>query len=212
MTPISNWHTEIIQGTDEWKAIRLGKVTASIMSDILAEGRGGQPSATRAGAMASLILARYSGVVEESYYSTDMQRGNELETLARTAYEELAQDFVGQVGFIDHPDIPWYGASPDGYLGDYGLEIKCPRPSTHLATLRGAPIKKDYRDQMDCQMDCGDFLGVDFVSYCPEFPGKNKIFVKRFMREEKAIQIIRAKVKEFNAEVEEALDFLRKGE
>lgn len=204
-----NWHHDIVQGTPEWDAIRLGKVTGSMMSDILATGKGGAPSLTRAKALNSILLARLTGLKEETYFNADMQRGKDLEPLARAAYEAFVEDFVDQVGFIDHPTIPLYGVSPDGYRGAIGLEIKCPRPSTHLETLRGAPIKKDYLDQIMAQMDCGEFEAVDFVSYCPEFPGKTALYIKRVMRDEQHIRLIHVKVEEFNEEVAAALEYLR---
>jgi hypothetical protein len=51
---------EIIQGSDEWKALRLGKVTASRVADVVAKTKSGY-SAGRANYAAQLIAERLTG-------------------------------------------------------------------------------------------------------------------------------------------------------
>ena len=63
------------QRTPEWYAARLGKVTASRIDAVMATGKGGGPSLTRAAYLADLLLERLTGQPAESYRSADMERG-----------------------------------------------------------------------------------------------------------------------------------------
>jgi len=53
--------TDIVQGSPEWIAIRLGKVTASRVADVVARTKSGW-GASRANYMAELIAERLTGV------------------------------------------------------------------------------------------------------------------------------------------------------
>ena len=57
----------ISQGSDEWFAARIGKVTASRVKDVMATGRGGSPSATRKNYMMELLCERLSGETAPSF-------------------------------------------------------------------------------------------------------------------------------------------------
>jgi len=78
------------QQTDEWFSARIGRVTASRVRDVMAKGRGGAPSATRQNYMMQLLCERLTGKREEGFASAAMQRGTELEPIARMAYELYA--------------------------------------------------------------------------------------------------------------------------
>ena len=64
--------TDIIQGTDEWKALRLGKVTASRVADVVAKTAKGAYGASRANYAAQLIAERLTGTPAEDVH----QRGD----------------------------------------------------------------------------------------------------------------------------------------
>ena len=112
----------IEQGTPEWHQLRLGKVTASRVADILAQTRNG-PSASRQNYLIELALQRSTGIIQESFTNSAMEWGTATEPQARVAYEVATNNFVDQVAFIDHPSISWFGCSPDGLVSDRGLEI-----------------------------------------------------------------------------------------
>ena len=66
---------ELIQGTPEWLAARVGLVTASRIADVLATTKSG-PSASRAGYMGELVAERLTGKSAASTFTNaDMQRG-----------------------------------------------------------------------------------------------------------------------------------------
>ena len=191
----------IEQGSEEWLKIRLGKVTASGVADVLAKTKSGV-SASRGNYLIKLAIQRVTGVVEESFTNDAMQWGKDNEAQARVAYEVASGNFVDQVAFVDHPTIAWFGASPDGLINQNGLvELKCPNSATHWSYIKddGPPTK--YYIQMQAQMACTGRSWCDFVSFDPRMPEKSKLFIKRIMREDDYIAEMEAEVKKFLDEV-----------
>ena len=198
--------TEIIQGSPEWHETRLGKVTASRVSDVIAKTRSGW-GASRANYAAELVAERLTGTVAETFTSSAMARGNEVEPQARAAYEFLRDgQTIQTVGFVDHPRIAMVGASPDGLVGETGLiEIKCPNTSTHIATLLDSKIPKKYMTQMQFQMACTGRAWCDFVSFDPRLPPKLSFFSARIERDDALIDELEQLVIDFQSEVEETI-------
>jgi len=145
---------ELEQGTPEWHAARCGRITASRIADLMAKGRSGSPSASRANYMAELIVERLTGLPAKSFTNAAMQWGTETEPEARSVYAFHTGAVVVQVGFIPHPLMPDdAGCSPDGLIGDDGLvEIKCPNTATHIEILKTGKIPQKYIYQMQWQM------------------------------------------------------------
>ena len=188
------------QRTNEWKECRIGKVTASRVSDVVAKTKSGY-SASRDNYMAQLVCERLTGKPAESYSNAAMQWGTETEPLARAAYETKMDVLVDEIGFIDHPTIVNSGASPDGLVGDNGLiEIKCPNTATHIDTLLTQTVPKKYADQIFWQMACTGRQWCDFVSYDPRLPADLQLFIKRIPRDDQYIQHLEAEVIEFLTE------------
>ena len=196
--------TEIIQGSPEWFAIRLGKVTASRVADVVARAKSGW-GASRANYMAQLVAERLTGQAQESYTNAAMQWGIDTEPEARAAYEFRMDAEVAQVGFIAHPTIPMTGASPDGLIGlDGMLELKCPNTATHIDTLLGRTMPSKYHAQMQWQMACAGRgrQWCDFVSYDPRMPESMRLFVDRIYRDDVAIAALEKDVITFLAELD----------
>ena len=107
---------EIIQGSDEWKALRCGKVTASRVADVIAKTKSGW-GASRFNYAAELIAERLTGVAAEGFTNAAMQWGTDQEPSARMAYEFMQDVTVEQIAFVAHPSIADAGASPDGLVG-----------------------------------------------------------------------------------------------
>ena len=202
MADLKVWHFDIAQGTDEWKALRLGKVTASRVSDIVTKTKTGW-GASRANYMAELIAERLSGAAADRFTNAAMQHGTEQEPNARLAYQLLTGADVTQVAFIEHPAIPLCGASPDGLADKEGLvEIKCPNTATHIDTLLGGSVPSKYVAQMQWQMACSGRAWCHLVSYDPRLPVDMQLFVKRVGRDDKAIFDLETAVREFQSELE----------
>ena len=119
-------HEHYDQGSEEWFAARLGKVTASRFADVMtnpqskADKQAGKLSGT-----ADTYLNEVIGeiITERTASMPDMksmQWGNDHEEMAREVYEARTGNKVSQVGFVEIKgrDI---GCSPDGLVGDDGV-------------------------------------------------------------------------------------------
>lgn len=199
----------IEQGSAEWLTIRLGKVTASRIADVLAKGRSG-PSATREDYITELVVQRLTNQPGESFTNAAMEWGTQTEPMARIAYEAHSNVFVEQVAFVEHPTIKWFGCSPDGLVGSTGLlEIKCPNSKTHISYLLAAKPPAKYVPQMQCQMAVTGREWCDFVSYDPRLPEDLQLFVVRLERDEEYIKAMEQEVEKFLGEVSEMYSKLK---
>jgi putative phage-type endonuclease len=199
-----------MQQTDEWFAARLGCVTASRMSDVIATGRGGQPSVTRENYMYELICERLTGVRQEGFTSAEMRWGTEHESDAKAAYEIETGVIVGDVGFVKHPAIAMSGASPDGLVGDGVLECKAPKTRTHLGYLSAGVMPPEYQPQVAWQCACTGRSWADFVSYDPRMPEHLQLFVMRYVPQHEYIVWLEEQVMAFLRELDARIDQLRK--
>jgi len=198
------------QGSEAWSRARLGKLTASRVSDALARTKTGW-GASRKNYMAELIIERLTGVPSDSYINDAMKFGIETEPQARSAYEFHYDVEVEKVGFIDHPKMPMAGASPDGLVGKDGLvEIKCPNSATHLDTLLNGTIPDKYIVQMQFQMAVTDRQWCDFISFDPRLPERMRLWVKRIDRDPSRINMLDHEGRQFLREVDEAMAGLTK--
>ncbi|QLH63211.1 lambda exonuclease family protein [Serratia symbiotica] len=198
------------QKSPEWFAARCGKVTASRLADVMARTKSGY-SASRQNYMAELICQRLTGTREEGYSNSAMRRGNELEPVAREMYVLNQFDAeVSEVGFIPHPVIEGFGASPDGLVNDDGLiEIKCPNTWTHLETIKSGKPKRQYLLQMHAQMMCTDRKWCDFISYDDRLPPDLAYFQKRIIRDDELVIEIESEIKAFLGELEKELEIIK---
>ena len=196
------------QSSEEWFAARLGKVTASRLSDVLATIKTGE-AAARANYRIELVAERLTGKSTPGFTSAAMQWGVECEPMARSAYETETGLIVTEVGFVDHPTIAMAGASPDGLVGDDGLiDIKCPETKTHIETLTSKKAPSKYIPQMQWQMACTGRQWVDFVSFDPRLPEHLMLEIIRVDRDQLLIDQYSEAVSIFLAEVSKTVELL----
>lgn len=196
------------QRTEEWYAARLGKVTASRISDVLATIKTGE-AAARANYRAELVAEILTGKGSTGFTSAAMQWGIDCEPMARAAYETETGLIVTEVGFVNHPTIAMSGASPDGLVGDDGLiEIKCPETKTHIETLTSKTAPAKYTPQMQWQMACTGRKWVDFVSFDPRMPEHLMLDIIRVERDQALIDRYSEAVSVFLDDVHKTVDFL----
>jgi putative phage-type endonuclease len=198
----------IEQGTPEWHQLRLGKVTASRVSDVLAKIKTGE-SASRKNYRAELVVQRLTGLPSESFTNAAMEWGTATEPMARIAYEIAKEVLVEQVGFIEHPTIAMFGCSPDGLVHDGMIEIKCPNSATHIEYLTDNKAPAKYINQMQCQMAVTGRKWCDFVSFDPRLPEDLQLFVVRVERDQKYIDSMEVEVLEFLKEVDGMVNQLK---
>ena len=197
----------------EWFAVRLGCLGSSrIAAAIGKRKRSSEELQARADLRIEMAVERVTGKTSEHYVSQWMERGTELEPLARAAYELRREVEVTQVGFVLHPEIAWAGCSPDGLVDDDGLvELKVPKPTTHAQYLLGEYVPSEYQPQMMWQMAVTGRKWNDFVSYCPDFPEPLDLMICRLPRNQALIEEMEAEAKKFLQEVEATTIQLRGG-
>jgi putative phage-type endonuclease len=199
----------IEQGSPEWHAERLGKVTASRVADVIAKTKSGW-GASRANYMAELVAERLTGVRSEGFTNAAMQWGTDMEPEARANYEFMTNLTVEPASFVPHPTIADTGASPDGYVAADGLvEIKCPNTAGHIETLLTGTIAGKYVTQMQWQMCCTGRAWCDFVSFDPRLPPSMQLFIKRVPRDEITTASLEIEVTDFLNELRLTVHRLR---
>lgn len=196
-------YADIIQGSLEWDAIRMGKCTASCFGKAIAGGQG----KTRKAYMLQLIAERLTGESQEGYTNAVMQRGSEIEPLAREYYEVLNGVSVRQVGFVERDEN--VGASPDGLVGEAGsAEFKCPNSTTHIETILSDKVPTSHKPQLQGQLWICERQWVDFVSFDPRV-SKKPYFCKRVYRDDEYIENeLQGKIEKFVVEMKDMLNRL----
>jgi len=174
------YHYDVIQGTDEWLELRMGKLTASEMKKIITPVKLGISSDDESKKHCDDILGqRIDKSFRDSYINDDIERGHIDEKHARKLYGDEKGVKVDKCGFITNSG-PWgiLGYSPDGLVGDDGLiEIKSKTITLqtklimdHVVGRSKDLIPNEY--MMQCQ--AGLFISgrkwIDFISYCNGHP------------------------------------------
>lgn len=150
------------QGSEEWFAIRRGKLTASSAKVIATRGRG----------LDTLVFEKVAeiltGMSKQFYTNGDIERGHELEAMARNSYELETGKKVVEVGFCELDKN--VGASPDGLVGKDGLvEIKCKNDANFVKYLYNGKIDPAHVMQMQMQMLVTGREWVDYVMFNENF-------------------------------------------
>jgi putative phage-type endonuclease len=200
----------MIQGTDEWFAAKLGKVSGSRINDAVSFlVKGGESEKQKTYKM-ELIAERLTGKRVEFYQNAAMKWGTDNEENARYEYEIITGNFVDQVGFIEHPFLEWAGASPDGLVEDGLVEFKCPNTTTHIKYMLDGVVPDAYKNQMLWQMICCERkTWCDFVSYDPRMPEGLEIFKIRYEPTMEAMDELEESVNKFLTNVSELENQIR---
>lgn len=159
------------QGSDEWKAIRKGKMTASNATAI------GNCGAGLDTYVLSILADHFSSGEVQHYSNKHMDRGNELEEPARAMYELEYGATVEQVGFVEYND--YVGCSPDGLLGeDGGIEIKCHEDLAHFKMILNGEreIASGYLWQIQMNMLITGRKYWLYIAYNPNFEKSLLVF------------------------------------
>lgn len=185
------------QGSEEWFSARLGKPTASRFKDIITPAKGDK-SASYKGYMYELIAERLTKEKDNGFKSEWMQRGNDIEPLARSSYEFLHDTEVSQVGIMLNDEMT-IGASPDGLIGDTGgLEIKCPKPSTIVKYMLDDRLPLEYKPQVMGSLWISGREWWDFLAFHPSMD----FFEIRVYRDEDYIKKMSQHINDFVDEMQ----------
>lgn len=201
------------QGSDDWKAARAGKITASRFADAIAmNSRTGKPTEARNRYLRELVFEITSGQPLPGFTSQATTWGTEVEAFAREAYELETGHIVRQVDFITHPQYPFIGCSPDGLIGDDGgYESKCPKdPQVHIETLM-AGMPSEHIAQVQGGMLVTGRQWWSFVSYDPRQCEALRLHYERIERDDAYINdVLLPGLIQFWAEVQATIHLLNK--
>ena len=191
---------------------RCGKLTGSRMNAAMAylkqtakeiaDKKPKEDRKERTSLKVEILCERMTGNIVDKFVSTAMQWGIEKEPEGKAAYEKKTGRLIKDVGFIDHPRIECCGASPDGFVDDGLVEIKCPTTATHVGWILDGGIPEEHKAQMTLQAAVTGRGWVDFVSYDPRMPEPQQLLVRRFYPTAGEIAEIEAEAEKFLAEVD----------
>lgn len=194
-------YDNIIQGTEEWFQVRLGKFGSSDAQAVAFCGRGLDTICFQK--VAEIII----GKPQESYTNEHIERGIKTESMARSAYEIETGNLVTQVGYIEISD--YVGGSPDGMVkGDGLIEIKCPSDANYIRTIYEGKIDSKYIWQMQHLMLITNRKWCDFVVFNENL---DKIRIQRVERDEEAIEKIKVGLESGERKIKTILEKVKKG-
>jgi hypothetical protein len=199
---------DVLQRSPEWYQLRCGRLCASDVADVFANGRGSSEAVSRRDLRLALACERLTGRPQESdYLNAAMQRGIECEAAARLAYESLTGNLVTEVGFVTH-DTLLAGCSPDGEIDGFTrlVEIKAPKSATHLDYLRIGKVPPKYLPQLTCQLWLTGAEAVDFFSWDDRFPPALQTFLVTVKRSDVDLAAFELAVTLFLSEVEKEVE------
>ena len=187
-------HRNLEQGSDEWFALRAGKVTASEVDKIITAQKL-NPSAQLDKHARKLAAEVVMGEPCETEFAGNRwtERGKQLEPEAIDWYVSQSGDFIDRtIGFIEFNDD--IGFSPDGVVFDgdeivYIAEVKCLTTPNHVEALdRIEAVAVNYALQVYTQLLCGAQY-CDLVFYHPKLP---KIIRRILPDQEKMAKILKS--------------------
>lgn len=156
-------YKEITQQSPEWFALRARKMSASHAQAIGNRGKGLDTYIT------SMMAEYYSQADKEQYSNSHLDRGNELEPMARSIYSLHTGEKVEEVGFVELSE--YVGCSPDGLTEEGCIEIKCPDDVKYFKHLLDGEkaIESSYIWQMQMVMLITGKKWCDYVAYNPNY-------------------------------------------
>ena len=177
---------DVIQNSEEWFNLRLGKPTTSKFGVFMANyGKAfGEPAIKYAFRLAKEQITGTRDE-EESYTNKHMENGHIYEPVAKSRYEEKTFYTVENGGFCEHEKYN-VGGSPDGLVNVFngGIEIKSVIDYSQRKTIKRNSFDPSYKWQLLGNMWLCDLDWIDFVSYGYNYTEGKKLFIHRLNRED----------------------------
>ncbi len=215
MTTIKNRQFSIItaeQRSPEWFEARLGRVTGSKASAVWERTKKGEPTADWRKYQDQLVAELLTGISSDDVFvSYDMQRGVELEPIARRAAGRQLGVAIRETGFLRHDKLR-AGSSLDGDVDDFQavVEIKCPRTTTHLSYIEAAGLPDAYMGQCMHNLYVSGAQRLIFVSFDDRLPPHLQLFIHQVERSALPMDEYETRLMQFLGELEQRLFSLAK--
>ena len=200
-------HLQTGEANPDWLALRAGKFTGSDFHQYLGIVKK-ELSDTAESNLYKKVLESL-GEQFENPKSDAMDRGTELEPVARAEYMGDTFNDVQEVAFVDWEKLR-AGCSPDGVI--FGqkeeivkiLEIKCPEIKNYLKMAKGK-IPPVYTTQMQYNMLITGAKSCDFIIYHPDM----RLVVLEVNADEQYQADIITALEKLNARYDEILEEIR---
>lgn len=147
---------DVEQGTDDWKILRIGIPTASRFATMMASGKDGGKSESRAKLLYVMAGEILTQTPAETFVSKAMDRGREMEPEALEHYAFTRDVEVTRVGFVRRTIRKSFnrdlivGCSPDGLISTDGIvQTKTMQPDLLIELLEQGRFPTKHRAQ--CQ-------------------------------------------------------------
>lgn len=182
----------------------MGIPTSSQFKTVIAKGKNGTPSLTRRKYLYRLAGELITGEPSESFSNVHTDRGHEMEPEARGRYAFINDVEIQRVGFIRRDAK---GCSPDGLVGNNGmLEIKTALPDVLIDHLLSDGFPSEHVAQCQGALWVAEREWIDICIYWPRMP----TVIRRAYRDEPYIKQLSDAVDQFNSELAELVERIRK--
>ena len=95
------------------------------MADAMSFTKKGTDSSERMKLKMEIVTERMTDIIVPKYVNAAMQWGIDNEPLAKQKFENETGILIKDVGFVPHPTIENFGASPDGFTSDGRIFPRC---------------------------------------------------------------------------------------
>jgi hypothetical protein len=209
-------HNHLVQGTHQWREVRLGRIGSSEAKPIITKAADGEfPKGLQTILYKKWAEKTTGNPADRDFTNYAMERGKELEPKAREEYCKnhlKGNTKVAEVGYITYGDFVGY--SPDGVILKEGvdafntfddaeglIEIKCPEYLEFTRYMDTRDIKDEHIVQMQWGMWITGLPYCDYVVYNPDF--SNSMMTHRVVSDEKMHDLFKQRIAMFSDEVEE---------
>lgn len=221
------YHYDIAQNSDEWDAIRKGKVTASPAKSLLTSAHTvtGKPRAGSVGALGAGAVSYAKKIAKQRYcstagdndfkhYSKDMERGHETENDAARLFESITGLNTTEVGFLSKPfDNSIIGCSPDRIILDdngiicAGLEMKSANSDIQFSRIISPEeLEKEHFAQIQFQMYISGANKWYVSSYNDSFEKQSdKLVIREVLRDEKLMEVFNKKLSDLEMYIDDLI-------
>ena len=185
--------------TPEWFQARLGRVTGSVVSQVM----GSQTMYDNL--LGQLVSEVLTGEIK-TFTAKITNAGIEREADAIALYE-FEHEMVIPSTVITEGE--YLACTPDGFVGEDGIiEVKSPwQPINHIQCWwKGMPPK--HKPQIQFNLWITQRKWCDFISYSPDVPVPKRLFVERIEWDDKYISRMVAKVDLFLEDLKNALEVM----
>jgi len=211
-------HSKLEQGSNEWFEMRKGKITGSILKNMvhsekmtLKIAKGKEKNPVCYDNLASIAKKEIMKIIGQRYIVYDendtvefprirddiANRGHAGEAIAKNLYAQRNLELVTEVGFLES-ECKNYGYSPDGLVGNDGfIEVKTINSGKHLSArltgIKSFLIEEDYMPQIMLGFLMNEnFKWCDYILYTDSFiDEKDRFSCFRIFRNEEVLAVLR---------------------